>query len=141
MTHAISAYRQAATAVPPVTAVVRLYDEAINAIHRTIKAHEAGRFDEAYANVQHAVAILRGLRQALDLERSGLVGRQLNQMYSSNILALTNSIGKANAAARLRKLIEGLIDVRDAWASMTPIKPRAEESGADYSDFDRPTAA
>ncbi|WP_321344622.1 flagellar export chaperone FliS [Breoghania sp.] len=130
MNQAISAYRKASTTVPPVTAVVMLYDEAINATQRAAEATETVRFEEAEEHMLRSVAILRGLRQALDMEAGGAVAEQLVTMYSRTILALTRTVGKPDAAARYRRLAEGLTEIRNAWAGMTTLHPRPMQAEA-----------
>ncbi|MDJ0932514.1 flagellar protein FliS [Breoghania sp.] len=71
MNQAISAYRKATTTVPPVTAVVLLYDEAINATQKAVEATEAKLYEEAEIQMLRAVSILRGLRQAPGMEAGG----------------------------------------------------------------------
>ena len=130
MNQAISAYRKATTTVPPVTAVVLLYDEAINAAQRAAAATENKYYEEAQVQMLRAVSILRGLRQALDLDAGGNIARQLLDTYSSVIRALTQTVGKPDAAERFQRLGEGLIELRDAWATMTTLLPRGTPAEA-----------
>ncbi|MEI2384804.1 flagellar export chaperone FliS [Breoghania sp. JC706] len=130
MNQAISAYRKATTTVPPVTAVVLLYDEAINAAQRAADATENKYYEEAQVQMLRAVSILRGLRQALDLDAGGNIARQLLDTYSSVIRALTQTVGKPDAAERFHRLGEGLIELRDAWATMTTLLPRGTPAEA-----------
>ncbi|PTW59335.1 flagellar protein FliS [Breoghania corrubedonensis] len=124
MNQAISAYRKATTTVPPVKAVVLLYDEAINAAQRAAEATDEKLYDEAQTQMLRAVTILRGLRQALDMDAGGSVAKQLMGVYSSVILALTQTAGKPDAVERYHRLAEGLTELRDAWATMTTLPAR-----------------
>lgn len=123
---ASSAYRRAATAVHPTVAVVRLYDEAILAITQAIRAFEAKAHETAYARVVRTAAILRGLDHALDHEVGGEVAERLHRVYGSYIMALHLNYGKPDVVARYEKLLVGLGELRDAWASIAGSKPRAE---------------
>lgn len=124
MSRAISAYRQAATAVSPIVAVVMLYDEALNAIVQAQHFLELKEYEMGRARVQRTVDILRGLRQNLDLEQGGTVGQQLCDTYTRNIFALNATLGKSDAVERLQKLFNGLVELRNAFASIPGMQPR-----------------
>ena len=124
---AASAYRQAATVLPPEMAVVRLYDCVIVLIQRTVDALEAKRRDEGFALVNRAAAILRGLSHVLNYERGGALAARLQKMYSKNIVALYGTLSKPDAPLRYRKLAEGLMEMRDAWATVAGMPTRAAE--------------
>lgn len=124
MSRAISAYRQAATAVSPIVAVVMLYDEALNSIRQAVHFIELKEYEMCFQRIQKCTDILRGLRQNLDLEQGGALGQQLCDTYTRNIFALTSSIGKKDAAARLQTLSEGLLELRNAFASIAGMNPR-----------------
>ena len=115
MAQATSAYRQAATTVSPVVALVRLYDETILLIKRAMSALELKRFEDAFTHISRASTILRGLRGGLDFERGGAVAETLSSMYSKNILALHTAFGKKDQISRYLKIIDGLTHMRDAW--------------------------
>ncbi|WP_346908239.1 flagellar export chaperone FliS [uncultured Roseibium sp.] len=127
MNQAISAYRQASTAVPPLSALVLLFDEALNALILASRHTRQGEYEQANLRTQRAIAILRGLRQNLDLEKGGDFARQLCDAYTRNIFALNASIGKKDAVERYRKLATGLLDLRNAWSELTTLSERALE--------------
>jgi len=127
---AASAYRRTATVVPPEVAVVRLYDCAIVLVQRAVRALDAKRRDEGYAHIHRAASILRGLSHILDHERGGPLAERLHRMYSNNIIALYRALGKPDAKARYGKLIEGLAELRDAWATVARMPTRIEEAQA-----------
>lgn len=124
MNRAISAYRQASTAVPPLSALVLLFDEVLNAIALASKHTRCGEFEQAYLRTQRAVAILRGLRQNLDLDNGGSFAQQLCDTYTSNIFALNATIGKKDALERYRRLATGLLNLRNAWSDLTSLRER-----------------
>lgn len=115
---AASAYRRAAASVHPAVAVVKLYDETILAIRQAIRAKESGDHEGAFTRVLRAATILRGLSHSLDFEQGGEVAERLLGVYKRYILLLHLSYGKPDVVVRYRKLLDGLIELRDAWASI-----------------------
>lgn len=110
------AYRKAAANVHPGIALVRIYDELILAIRQAIRAKEDKNHELAFTKIMRAALILRGLAGGLDLERGGEVSERLLQVYKSYILNLHLSYGKEDVVRRYNKLLEGLVELRDAWA-------------------------
>ncbi|MTH97458.1 flagellar export chaperone FliS [Roseibium sp. RKSG952] len=121
---AISAYRKATTAVPPLSAVVLLYDEVLNSVVHAACHVRDKEFEQAHVRTQKAVTILKGLRQNLDMEAGGEVSEQLLDTYSKNILALNTTIGKKDAVERYKSIAAGLLELRNAWSKMTPFSER-----------------
>ncbi|WP_417711088.1 flagellar export chaperone FliS [Roseibium aggregatum] len=123
--NAISAYRKASTAVPPLSAIVLLFDEALNAMVLASEHVRSREYEQAHLRTQRAIAILRGLRQNLDLNNGGAVAQQLCETYTSNIAALNATIGKPDAIERYKKLATGLLQLRNAWSGMTTLSERS----------------
>lgn len=113
-----AAYRKAATAVPPLTAVVRLYDRVIVLMQRAALAAESKQPQESFANVTEATTILRGLSYALDFQHGEPIAERLRNTYTGTILALMSSYGRPDMPARYRRLAAGFIELRDAWAEI-----------------------
>jgi len=109
------AYRSAAVAVPPLKAIVLLYDGAITFLQKAVDAHEARRFEEGHDHLMRATAILRGLSHNLDFERGGSMAERLYQTYNALILACLRSYGKPRARERFRRIVASLAELRDAW--------------------------
>ena len=124
---AAQAYQRAATTVPPLTAVVMLYDGAILSIKRAAAAVEAERFEESFGQLTRATTILNGLAVELDLGAGGGLAERLKTTYLRNTLALLRSVGKPDAAARFRRVAGGLADLRDAWATIAGLPLRGRE--------------
>nr|WP_319515388.1 flagellar protein FliS [uncultured Cohaesibacter sp.] len=122
---AISAYRAANTAVPPVKAVAMLLDETLNAIILTSYYLKRKEFENAFGRVVHASKILSGLRQNVNLDADPEMGQQFIDMYSSNIFALHNAYGKDNAIERYAKLASGILEFRNAWAEIARMQQRS----------------
>jgi flagellin-specific chaperone FliS len=120
---AAAAYRQAATSVHPTVAVVKLYDETLLAIHQAIRAKAAGDHELAFNKVLRAATILRGLQHSLDFNKGGAVAERLFRVYKSYILSLHLNFGKKDVLSRYGRLMEGLVELRDAWASIVGLKP------------------
>lgn len=122
---AAAAYRKAATSVHPTVAVVRIYDEIIITILQAIRAKENRDHEQAFTRVLHAAMILRGLSHSLDFANGGAVADRLFGVYKTYILQLHLSYGKPDVVARYRKLLDGLIELRDAWASIAGMPSRS----------------
>ncbi|WP_423066911.1 flagellar export chaperone FliS [Devosia sp. CN2-171] len=118
LAHAIGAYRVAATQVHPLVAVVKLFDETLRRIALTISSIEEKRHEDAYVHVSRASLILRGLAGNLNFEVGRDVAETLKQTYVSNMIALHTAYGKKDAVARYRKIRSGLLELRNAWATV-----------------------
>ncbi|HEY0329022.1 MAG TPA: flagellar export chaperone FliS [Rhodopseudomonas sp.] len=123
--HAAQAYRSAAIAVPPLQAVVMLYDGAIMLLRRSLHAAEERRFEDSHAAMIRATAILRGLSHHLDYDRGGAVAERLHRTYNALIMACLRSYGRPDAAARFARIIASLTELRDAWSfvAATAVRP------------------
>jgi flagellar secretion chaperone FliS len=109
------AYRSAAVAVPPLKAMVMLYDGAITLLQKALEAQEARRFEEGHTYLMRATAILRGLSHNLDFTGGGAMAERLYQTYNALILACLRSYGRPQAKESFRRIIAGLTELRDAW--------------------------
>lgn len=112
------AYRNAAVAVPPLTAVVMLFDGAILFLQRTVEAAENKRFEESHGHLVRATTILRGLSHHLNFEKGGALAERLYRTYNSLIMASLAAFGRPDASERYRRLIASLTELRDAWKSV-----------------------
>jgi flagellar secretion chaperone FliS len=109
------AYRGAAVTVPPLKAVVLLFDGAITALQKAVEAHEARRFEEGHGHLMRATAILRGLSHHLDCNRGGALADRLYQTYSSLIMAALRAYGRPRARQNIGRIVKGLTELREAW--------------------------
>jgi flagellar secretion chaperone FliS len=116
--HAASAYRTAAVTTSPLTAIVMLYDAALVALARSKVDIEAKRLDQAFAHLQRATTILRGLCHNLDFERGGAFAERMRDTYLALILAALHAFNRPDAAAQLQKLIVAITALRDAWVDV-----------------------
>jgi flagellar protein FliS len=113
---ATQAYRSAAVSVPPLRALLMLYDGAIMFLRKSVQAAEDRRFEESHGHMIRATAILRGLSHNLDFERGGKVAERLHQTYHSLIMACLRSFGRPDAALCYQRIIASLVELRDAWS-------------------------
>ncbi|MDR3476224.1 MAG: flagellar protein FliS [Devosia sp.] len=130
LNQALAAYRLAATQVPPLTAVVKLYDEALRRIGRAIVDTEERRIEEAYINISRASLILRGLSSNLRFDKGEELARMLKQTYVANMIALHTSFGKPDAVTRYRRIAGGLLELRNAWAEIAGEPSKTGEAPA-----------
>src|SRR5665647_481605 len=107
---ATQAYRSASVAVPPLKALIMLYDGTIMFLQKTITASEARRFEESHQHMIRATAILRGLSHGLDFDRGGAMAEQLHLTYHALILACLRSFGRRDAPECYRRIIASLAE-------------------------------
>jgi len=124
------AYRGAAVSVPPLKAVALLIDGAITALQKALEAHEARRFEEGHANLMRATAILRGLSHHLDFNRGGALAERLYQTYGSLIMAALRAYGRPGARQNIGRIVQSLIDLREAWKFVDATVARGARAGS-----------
>jgi flagellar protein FliS len=112
---ATQAYRSASVAVPPLKALVMLYDGAIMFLQKAAQAAEARRFEESHGHMIRATAILRGLSHNLDFDRGGALAERLYKTYHALIMACLRSFGRPDAGVCYQRIIASLAELRDAW--------------------------
>jgi len=110
---------QAAPPTPDSVAVVQLYDTILLHVSRAAKAARQGEFQVQFDEVMSATRIVDGLNRHLDMAQGGQVAINLREMYQAVSRALLRSVGKEDAGEACDKLIAGLRDTRNAWASIS----------------------
>ncbi len=115
---ATQAYRSAAVAVPPLKAMVMLFDGAIMFLQRSIEAYEQKRIEESHNYMLRATAILRGLSHNLDFSAGGGLAERLFKTYHALIMACLRSFGRKDSAVQYRRIIASLTELRDAWKTV-----------------------
>jgi len=115
---ASQAYRGAAVAVPPLRAVIMLLSGAITSLQKSLQAQEARCFEEAYAHLTRATAILRGLSLHLDPIKGGAVADGLFQTYNSLIVAALRAYGRPHMRENFQRIVKSLSDLREAWEAV-----------------------
>lgn len=116
--HAISAYQTAIQTTPPLQTVVLLYDGILVRIHNAAEAASRGDYGEQFNQIMRATDILRGLLASLDFKRGGTLAPRLRETYEINMRALLRSVGQANGAECLRRIGDGLRELRNAWSEI-----------------------
>ena len=127
------AYRTAATAVPPLKAVITLLSGAILSLQKSLTAQEARRYEEGFQQLTRATAILRGLSYHLDFQRGEALAEQLFKTYNSLIVACLRSYGKPQASEHYRRIIASLSELREAWEFVEGTAGRAAKAGSGES--------
>ncbi|WP_407178845.1 flagellar export chaperone FliS [Bradyrhizobium sp. STM 3562] len=124
------AYRGAAVAVPPLKAVVMLFDGAITSLQKSVEAQEARRFEEGHGHLMRATAILRGLSHHLDFNRGGALAERLYQTYSALIMACLRAYGRPRARENFGRIVASLGELREAWQFVDATRgPKAPGQG------------
>jgi len=116
-----AAYQAGAMTMPPLHAVVMLYDGILVRIRNAGIAAGQSDWARQYEEVSRAVELLRGLLSVLDYEQGGDVARRLHQTYHANITALMRSVGRTEAPDMYRRIESGLRDLRNAWAGIAGV--------------------
>jgi flagellar protein FliS len=124
---ATQAYQGAAVAVPPLKAVVMLFDGAILFLQKSVEACEAKRFEEGHTYLIRAISILRGLSYHLIV--GSALGDRLYKTYNGLIFAALSSFNRPDAARRYGKIIIGLTNLRDAWKYVADTQSAPRKAG------------
>ena len=116
--YAINAYQAAQRTMPPLKAVVMLYDGILVRITKAAEHARAGEFQKQFECVMSAARIIDGLNRHLDMERGGEVALRLRDTYESVARALFRSVGKSSAPEACERLAAAVRELRDAWATI-----------------------
>lgn len=123
---ALAAYQAAIQTTPPLQAVVLLYDGVLTRIHTAGEAAASGDYFTQFNEITRANDILRGLTAALDMRTGGDVALRLRETYEVNMRALQRSIGRKDAGECLRRIGDGLRELRNAWAHIAGMAALAD---------------
>lgn len=113
---AVGVYQSALMTVPPLQAVVMLYDRVLAHLHGAAIAARSGDYPRQSQESMRAVDILRGLLSVLDTARGGEVAERLGDTYRSNMTAILSSLGSDDAPGCYERVSRGLRRLRNAWA-------------------------
>jgi len=125
---ATQAYRTASIAVPPLKALVMLYDGAIMFLPKAVESAKAGQFEESHDYMIRATVILRGLSHNLDFDRGGAVAERLYKTYHALIMACLRSFGRPDASVCYDRIIASLTELRDAWKFVAATTAKSAET-------------
>lgn len=123
---AINAYQNAMQTTPPLQTVVLLYDGILVRLHNAAEAAARGDYGEQFNQTMKATDILRGLLAALDMDKGGPLAASLRETYEINMRALLRSVGHIQANECLRRISEGLRELRNAWSEIAGVPPLNE---------------
>lgn len=119
--YGVAAYQTAQLTMPPLQAVVMLYDGIIRHMKFFLAAAEEGDAVRQLEEAKKAMRILEGLNRALDMKEGGPVALRLRDTYSSISVTLYRCVGQKDAVEACKKLIEAMSVLRDAWAEIAEI--------------------
>jgi len=117
-----------ATGLTPTGLVVRLYETLIADLGRAIIAVHDGDIEKRTFELQHALTIIGHLQGALDMNLGGEPAVLLDRFYTLARNRIFESQVKQSAKS-LEELMQGLIDLRDAWSQVEKsLSPAASPS-------------
>jgi flagellar protein FliS len=119
LARALSAYATANTAaIPPLVAVLRLYEKAMAHLHQARDAAREGRFDAHFNAIDRAITILLGLDSILNLDKGGDVARTLRRFYRSLVGQAGLAAARRDPVAATEAVIRQLSSMLRAWQSI-----------------------
>ncbi|PCI22529.1 MAG: flagellar export chaperone FliS [SAR324 cluster bacterium] len=130
-----SAYKQAAVNTNDQgTLIMMLYDGTIRFLKAGIRKLEENDIEGAHRSIGKAKNIISELRTSLDLEKGGVVGENLNRLYTYMFSRLID----ANVSKNKDPLIEVrdlMIELREGWKSVA--KPQKKSLSTQYGGGNR----
>ena len=112
------AYRAGAVqGASPVGLVIQLYDQMIQDLARALQALEQGNPERRTREINHALTVIAWLQGTLDMERGGVIARNLERFYSTVRARLVEAQGAASQEI-LQEQIDLLVDLRQAWTEV-----------------------
>lgn len=114
---AMSAYRSASETVTPATAIVMLYDGAMQRLHQAKAAIAENRIEDRFNLILKTTAIIQGLQCQLDFAAGGEIATLLDGYYDylQQRLAMINI---KNDPAICDEVVERLREMRASWAAI-----------------------
>ncbi|TDJ45108.1 MAG: flagellar export chaperone FliS [Gammaproteobacteria bacterium] len=116
----------------PAKLVSMLYERAITLLHQTVKAIEAGDFEQRWQSNAKATEVIYHLWDTLDRERGGEIAENLNRLYGFMMMRLT-MVDVENDAQAARDVIGLLEPLQRSWHEVAERVEQNAESG-DTSD-------
>lgn len=118
----------------PAKLVFMLYDRAISSLREAIAAIEAGEIEQRWKANNRAMDILQHMWSTLNVEQSGEIGENLNQLLPYMMMRLPD-VDIHNDPEPAREVIIILEPLRDAWRDI------ALNGVADSGSANAPAAA
>lgn len=111
----IAAYAVMNSNVPPLIAVVRLYEKAVIHAHHARSAVVMKKFDEHSHHTERCIAILAGLDSILDMKKGGDVAQELRRFYRTIIGRLGNAAARRDPLRAMDAAIVPLTIMARTW--------------------------
>lgn len=115
---AVSAYAVANSAVPPLVAVVRLYERAMTHLHAARDAAAIRRFDLHHAAIQRTIMIFAGLDSILVFDKNHDVAETLRVFYERLIVQAGAAASRKDPVAACESLIRQTSFMLKAWQAI-----------------------
>jgi flagellar protein FliS len=116
----------------PMALVAMLYEKAIQSLKEAIAAIEAGDIQGRWKASNRAFEIIQHLQMTLDLEKGGVIARNLDQLYGLMLRLLPN-VNMKNDPAPALEVIRLLEPLRDSWRQAS-----AKKAGTSAKPVGRP---
>lgn len=118
MRKSFAAYAVASSQLPPLIAVVRLYEKALVLAHQARDAAAACRYDEHLRHVERATAILAGLDSLLDMQKGGETAQVLRGFYRLMINRLGTASARKNPVRAMDAAIVQMAVMTRTWQAI-----------------------
>lgn len=133
MRRSLAAYAMAGSQLPPLIAVVRLYEKALVLSHQARSAAMEKHYDQHWEHIQRAIAILAGLDSLLDMKKGGEVAQVLREFYRFTIRCLGSASTRRDPVRAMDVAIIRIAAMTKAWqaiaAEQGSAAPTAERGG------------
>jgi flagellar protein FliS len=132
-------YREAAVrGAGQLELVVMLYDILFDDIQRAIAAIRACDIESRTIEIKHALGVLEQLQGTLNFDEGGETARSMDRLYSIVRAKLLEAHLKSSEEI-LKKQVELLAPIRDAWKQISPSHPKPAEYAPPTHLDDLPT--
>jgi flagellar biosynthetic protein FliS len=102
--------------------VVILFDLLINDLKNAIAAIDSGDIEKRSAELKHGFLVLQQLQESVDMENGGPAATHFSNFYSTIRCQMLEAHLKISPQI-LKRQIELLLEVRQAWQEVSTAKP------------------
>ena len=132
------AYLGGSATIDKIRQVIMLYDGAITALMRVKQAISEKNIEVRYNNIEKAVKILSGLKDAVDFSQGEDIAKTLVDWYDGTIFRII-SINSSESFEMCDLCIKHLKQMRDSWNEADEIS-KAESPQEEEENFKFPIA-
>lgn len=118
MRKSLAAYAVASSQLPPLIAVVRLYEKALVLVRQARVAAAERRYDQHWRNVERATAILAGLDSLLDMQKGGETAQVLRRFYRNMINRLGTASSRKDPVRAMDVAIVQMTAMTKTWQAI-----------------------